>query len=128
VDSATPLIGATEFALDTSSLPTSANAVLRIMASDGFNTSHASVHVTVQNGMTAQGMDPQPDMIGATVNTPVTVYFSSPLNAATLTDTSFKVTAAGQTIAGKLAYDPLARKPPSYLTKNSSIRHNIRSN
>ena len=106
----TPLIGATEFALDTSTLPTSANAVLRIMASDGFNTSHASVHVTVQNGMTAQGMDPPPDMINVNVNTPVTVYFSSPLNAATLTASSFKVTASGQSVAGKLSYDPLSRK------------------
>jgi len=104
-----PLSESTHFELDTTALASSPDVAVSVMATDGFNTSYATAQVQISNALKIQGTNPYDGEEGVDVNTPVSVIFISALDETTLSTSTFRVSAGGQTVSGELSYDPQAK-------------------
>lgn len=107
----TPIVAARQFEFDTRLQASNANALLRILVTDGFNTGYSgALSVSIVNALQAQNLNPADGETGVDPNAKISVSFNTPLDSATLNAASFKASAAGQTVKGALSYDSAAKK------------------
>ncbi len=123
-----PLAAKTGLTLDTTSLPSGPNRKLRILASDGFNTSFAVRTVTLSNPLTALGFSPSMGETGVPIDSTVAALFASDVLTATLVPGVFKVyeAMAFDPLPGALSYDAGTRmvtfKPAERLKGNTTYQ------
>lgn len=105
-----PLGPGTSFDLDTTLLPSGSDVQLRIMATDGFNTSYVTRTVNIVNSLTVLGVLPADTAVDVSLNTPVQVLFASDVLTSTLAGTGFQVLENGVTsVDGTVSYDSVGR-------------------
>ncbi len=104
-----PLGSGASFALDSAQLP-SGDLQMRVIASDGFNTSYAVRDVTAANPLTVLGAAPADGEVAVGVNTTVVAAFVSEVDPDTLQAGGFTMRdAANLPVAGTVSYDAVSR-------------------
>lgn len=106
----TPLVTATQVELDTTVLE-SGTAQLRVLVTDGFDTSFATRSVTLNNSLTVQDLWPPVDALDVGITEPVSATFVSPLNPTTVTADAFTLlrTDLAEPVEAEITYDAAAR-------------------
>ncbi len=100
-----PLTEDTSYSLNTTLLPDGSDQQLRIMATDGLNTSYATRTVHIQNGLLVKGVMPADGATDVDRNATISVIFSSDIDESTLSSSSFSVGG----VTGTISYSALAR-------------------
>ena len=102
-----PLDSRTSLTVDTTRLPSGPGRKLRILATDGFNTSYAVRTVTLANPLTVLGLAPADNERDVPIDSTIAVLFASDLATATLTSDNFTVYEAFalDPLPGTLSYD-----------------------
>jgi hypothetical protein len=90
-----PLGTALQMSLDTRLLPSGAGRRLRVLATDGLNTSYAERTVTISNPLSILLSYPAAGASNIPVVAPVRIRFNSPIDASTVTITSVRVLEGG---------------------------------
>src|SRR5262249_23582453 len=120
-----PLAETTSFSLDTTLLPSGPGQKLRVMATDGFNTSYSTHNVSISNPLVVSSVEPADTSTGVDADTPITMVFGTPINASTLFS-GFKMVKQGDPsgLGGTMTYDPAVQtavfQPDSTLLNNTA--------
>ena len=109
----TPLIPLgldTSYDLDTTLLPSGDDAQLRVMTTDGFNTSYVTRTVNTVNSLTVLGVLPADTATDVDSNAPVRALFVTDVATPTLQGTGFQLLKYGWSqVDGTVSYDPAGR-------------------
>jgi uncharacterized repeat protein (TIGR01451 family) len=107
---------------DTRGVPNSTNAYLKIAASDGLRTTIQTVGpFTIQNLCRVTGYSPAPNQTGGSINAPLMVEFSEPIDPGTLTaDTFFLQDNQGGKVPAAITYDASVHQ--AVLTPRSPLK------
>jgi len=107
----TPLQPSTSFTLATTGLPSLNGVQLRVLATDGFNTSLAVRTVSISNPLAVASTFPEDDADTLPIGADVRVQFVSPLKPTTLTTATVHLLRGGFIeISGTLSYNPSANE------------------
>ncbi|NJM42668.1 MAG: Ig-like domain-containing protein [Anaerolineae bacterium] len=90
-----PLGTALQMGLDTRLLPSGAGKRLRVLATDGLNTSYAERTVTISNALSILLSYPASGATNIPLVSPVRIRFNSPIDSSTVTITSVRVLEGG---------------------------------
>jgi hypothetical protein len=97
---------ATAYSFDTTAVSPGASAMVKVCASDGFNTTEQTVSLTVANGVVTTGVSPAPDEVGVSVSESIQIFFKNEMDANSLTASAFLLqNGSGDPVAGSLTYD-----------------------
>jgi len=78
---------------------------LAIIAYDGFNTTRKEITINVVNGVSIAGTTPAANQTDVSESTTVLVDFVSPMDAATISKTTFQLLDGGKPVDGTVTYN-----------------------
>ena len=95
---------ATSLLLSTDLIPQGSSCRLNVSASDGFNTTIATVNFTVANGLKVMSTIPAVSASGVPLSSSVQAQFGSALQSSSITSSNFTLTAGGTAVSGTVSY------------------------
>ena len=119
----TILSTAKTYNLDTTLLPAMDNAILRVLATDGLNTSYASRAYAIRNDLILLGSSPSSGQTGVGVSESISLQFNSDLNQSTILDNVYlEESSTYLNVPVNISYDNDTRKLT--ITPISPLRYN----
>lgn len=101
----------TSFSFDTTNVLPGTSALLKVRASDGFNTTESTVSLVITNGVVINAVSPSPGETDAASVDSIQIFFNNEMDAGTLFQNAFTLSnTSGDKVAGTLTYDAESRK------------------
>jgi hypothetical protein len=100
---------ATSLLLNTDLIPQGSSCKLNVSASDGFNTTIATVNFTVANGLKVMSTIPAASASSVPVTSTVQAQFGSSLRSSSITSSNFTLTAGGVAVSGTVSYNAVSK-------------------
>ncbi len=96
----------TSYLFDTTKVSPGTSALIKVCASDGFNTTEQVVSFTVANGVVINAVSPTPEETGVSIIASIQIFFNNEMDVSTLTASTFSLQdGSGNPVTGALTYD-----------------------
>ncbi len=100
---------ATSLSMSTDLIPQGSNCKLNVSASDGFNTTIATVSFTVANGLKVMSATPAASTSGVPLTSSLQAQFGSSLRSSSITSSNFTLTAGSAAVSGTVSYNAVSK-------------------
>jgi len=122
---------ATSLLLNTDLIPQGSSCKLNVSASDGFNTTIATVSFTVANGLKVMSTIPAASATGVPLTSSVQAQFGSSLQSSSITSSNFTLTAGGVAVSGTVSFNAATKVmrfvPVGELSNNTLYTARVRA-